>query len=532
MISLRPYQDKAVAFAVNNLFKEGNSLIVAGTGAGKTIMLSESIRRFVVGFKSLNNRYPHTLVLVHRTEIHNQNLTKFKWVAPNIPTSEITADRKSIHGLVHFGMVQTVTNLIDNLPSFDLIVIDEAHHSMASTYLNIINKNKEKQSAVVNDKTYILGVSATPNRGDKLPLIDLFNNFYQITTKYLIESHYLVPPKFIDLSPSFNGEKGYLNKNVDWNSDNAIKLIDKLVEDYLSNKEPGKSVIFAPNHKICETIVKSLIAKGRNVAYLENGISDEARLKELERFETGDADELVNVDIATEGYDNPEIRNVVDFDTNGNETQWIQKVGRGLRIAPGKTGCTVLDFGGNMQLYPDVEVEVNLEGEFKAEKGKRLKAEDFFGSNKKMSEKEKFDAKFDGTQEYTPYSLPIGWTSLDDENFGIVYVISGSDRDAIVIKNKNTNKFSLFKTNKNELKKMLEHDEFANCINLGDKFVKETSKDIWNDNKPISKIQIRRLAPKYPTQSHSWHSANCVIAWETWKKEVENYASDSEQSCN
>lgn len=524
MIKLRPYQEKAVAFAIDNLFKERNSLIVAGTGAGKTIMLSETIRRFVVSFKSQYERYPHVLVLVHRTEIHNQNLTKFGWVAPDIPTSEITSDRKSIHGVVHFGMVQTVTNVIDNLPAFDLIVIDEAHHSMASTYLNVINKNKDKSQ----NQTYLLGVSATPNRGDKIPLVDLFNNFYQITTKYLIDSHYLVPPKFVDLSPSFNGEKGYLNKNIDWNDINVMKVIDKLVEDYLSHKEQGKTVIFAPNHKICELIVKSLVSKGREVAYLENGISDDFRRKELERFESGNADELINVDIATEGYDNPEIRNVVDFDTNGNETQWIQKVGRGLRIAQGKTGCTVLDFGGNLQLYPNVEVDVHLEGEFKANKGKRLTAEDFFGKSLKTSEKEKFEAKFDNSQEYTPYSLPIGWTSLDDEIFGIVYVISGSNRDAIVIKDRESNKFTLYKTDKSELKIMLERDEFTNCINLGDKFVKETSKDIWNDNnKPISNIQIKRLAPKYPTQTYTWHTANCVIAWETWKKEVENYANCS-----
>lgn len=522
MIKLRPYQDKAVAFAIDNLFKEHNSLIVAGTGAGKTIMLSETIKRFVVAFKSKYDRFPHALVLVHRTEIHNQNLTKFGLVAPDIPTSEITADRKSVHGLVHFGMVQTVTNVIDNMPAFDLIVIDEAHHSMASTYLNIINKNKDKTAS----ETYLLGVSATPNRGDKIPLIDLFNNFYQITTRYLIDSHYLVPPKFIDLSPKFGSEVGHLYKNVDWNSDDAIKLIDKLVEDFLNNKEPGKSVIFAPNHRICELIVKSLIVKGKAVAYLENGISDEQRRKELERFQNGETENLINVDIATEGYDNPEIRNVVDFDTNGNETQWIQKVGRGLRLAPGKTGCTVIDFGGNLQLYPDVEVEVNLEGEFKAEKGKRLKNEDFYISNTIKAERPQFDAEFNGREEYTPYSLPIGWTSLDDEEYGIVYVISGSNRDAIIVKK--DNKFIVYKTDKQNITKLLE-DTFENCISLADKFVKETSKDIWNDKRPISTLQIRRLSPKYPTQTHTWHTANCVIAWETWKKEIKNYASESKK---
>ena len=270
MIKLRPYQDKAVSFAVDNLFTAKNSLIVAGTGAGKTIMLSESIRRFTTAYKSKFDRYPHTLVLVHRNEIHNQNLKKFQMVAPSIATSEIVSTRKSLHGLVHFGMVQTVMNIIEDLPAFDLIVVDEAHHSMASSYLNIINKNKDR-----SENTYILGVSATPNRGDKVPLIDLFDNFYQITTKFLIDSHYLVRPKFIDLTPKFGQELGHIAKNVDWEKLESLEFINKLVDDYLANKEPGKSIIFAPNHKICQLIKNALESKGRTPAYLGNNISDE-----------------------------------------------------------------------------------------------------------------------------------------------------------------------------------------------------------------------------------------------------------------
>lgn len=517
MIKLRPYQDKAVAFAIDNLFTAKNSLIVAGTGAGKTIMLSETIRCFTTAYKSKFDRFPHTLVLVHRNEIHNQNLSKFQMVAPNIPTSEIVSSRKSIHGIVHFGMVQTVMNMIDDLPAFDLIVVDEAHHSMASSYLNIINKNKEKQeSKESKENTYILGVSATPNRGDKVPLIDLFDNYYQITTKYLIDSHYLVRPKFIDLSPKFGQEIGHIAKNVDWEKIDALELINTLVDQYLEHKEPGKSIIFAPNHKICQLIKNALEIKGREPAYLGNNISDEERACELEKFEKGNAEELINVDIATEGYDYPELRNVVDFDTNGNETQWIQKVGRGLRIASGKTGCTVIDFGGNLQLYPDVEVNVNLEGEFKASKGTKLKSEDFFV---RKSEKPKEQAEYKEKQEFTPYSHPIGWESLNDEEVGIVYSISGSNRDAIIVKTEE--QFTLFTGNKTQINKVMV-GTFNECISQGDQYVKETSAEVWNEERLISKMQIKKLSPKYPTMTLTWHSANCIICWECWRKVVLN----------
>ena len=143
---LRPYQNKAVNHAVNMLYERKNSLIVAGTGAGKTIMMAAAIGRFFGGFYATHKRKPHILVLVHRTEIHDQNHTKFAKVCPELATSEITSVRKSLHGYVHFGMVQTVTNLLNDFAAansyFDLIVIDEAHHAKASTYENIIEWNR------------------------------------------------------------------------------------------------------------------------------------------------------------------------------------------------------------------------------------------------------------------------------------------------------------------------------------------------------------------------------------------------------
>ena len=65
-MQLRPYQDKAVSHATDMLFERGNSLIVAGTGAGKTIMLAAVIGRFINGFYAIHGKKPHVLVLVHR----------------------------------------------------------------------------------------------------------------------------------------------------------------------------------------------------------------------------------------------------------------------------------------------------------------------------------------------------------------------------------------------------------------------------------------------------------------------------------
>lgn len=511
---LRPYQESAVENAVQMLFERGNSLIVAGTGAGKTIMMAAAIGRFWNGFYAVNKKRPHVLVLVHRTEIHEQNRTKFTGVCPELATSEITSTRKSLHGYVHFGMVQTVVNLLEDFAAaksyFDLIVIDEAHHSAASTYESIINWNKQGRPNAA-----LLGVTATPNRGDRLPLVHLFDNYNQITSRFLIDSHYLVRPRFVDFSPVFKtedgDEKGHLSKNVKFDVF-GMELISKLCREYLNLKEDGKTIIFAPSHEFCKVICEELKKLGRNPAYLSPGIDEQTRKEELERFEKGDCDELVNVDICTEGYDYPELRNIVDFDTNGTHGQWVQKVGRVLRTAPNKTSCTVIDFGGNIELYPEgVETDVNLDGIVKKPKGETLESKDFFREVKEKNTQEYTQSE---QKQYTPYSPPNGFETVLDSKLGIIFAACGTERDCLIVPNKDN--YTVFFGNKTTLKKGVTGD-FALCADRAAEWIGEFEKP---PERPISRLQIRLLAPEYATTAMDWYGANCCICWKTWKGEI------------
>lgn len=516
MIDLRPYQQSAVSHAVQMLSETGNSLIVAGTGAGKTIMMAAAIKEWFKGFVAEHGRKPHVLVLVHRTEIHTQNHSKFSLVCPDIATSEITSAKKSLKGNIHFGMVQTVANLLDDFKTgnvyFDLIVIDECHHAAASTYNDIISYN-----TALNPDTVILGVTATPNRGDKLPLIHLWDNYYQITTRFLIDSHYLIRPRFMDLSPVFNREgeteKGHLIKYVK-NDEQGKEVIGKLCDDYLANAEPGKTVIFAPSHEFCVMIYDVLKERGRNPAYLANGLDDASRKAELEKFEKGDCTELINVDICTEGYDFPELRNLVDFDTNGTHGQWVQKVGRVLRTCPGKTTCTVIDFGGNIDLYPEgVETDVNLEGAVKKGKGHKLDDNDFFKTKRVSEEKESGEVVAQFNKEWTPYHLPKGFETVNDAEFGIVYVSCGEKNDCIMVKYQDG--YALYVGDKSWIGRH-RIGNFNDCMHdaVGLIDVGEVEK------KPISRMQIKLLAPDYPTSALDRHGANCCICWKTWKERI------------
>lgn len=513
-IKLYPYQASAVHNAVEMLFERGNSLIVAGTGAGKTIMMAAAIGDFFNGFYVLHKRRPHVLVLVHRTEIHDQNHSKFSRVCPHLATSEITATRKSLHGSVHFGMVQTVGSLLEDFARaksfFDLIVIDEAHHAKASTYESIIEWNRKAKPA-----SCLLGVTATPNRGDKLPLVHLFDNYNQITTNFLINSHYLVRPKLIDLSPVFETDKGLETGRLSKNCKSDLEgkaLISQLCKQYLAEKEDGKSIIFAPSHEFCILIFDELKALGRNPAYLALGLDDTERKAELDRFENGDSDELINVDICTEGYDYPPLRNVIEFDTNGTHGQWVQKVGRVLRTAPEKTTCTVIDFGGNILLYPEgVETDVNLDGVVKKPKGQRLAESDFF---QVRTERQTFDYSFQEKGVHTPYRPPNGFETVLDADAGIVFVACGEHKDCIVVADNTA--FAVYFGDKASVTPA-GTGTFKECVERGLAWLGDLE-DL--PERPISNLQIRLLAPDYATTAMDWYGANCCICWKTWKKEI------------
>ena len=163
---LRPYQEVAVSDACKALDKHKNTLVVAPTGAGKTIMLSA-----LVGKR--HNKGKRILVIQHRDELVSQNKDKFERVNPYITTSIVNGTVKHWDGDAVFSMVQTMSrdrNLRDR-PKFDMVVIDEGHHAAAPTYRKVIDAVLED-----NEDAEIVGFTATPNRGDGKGLRDVFNN--------------------------------------------------------------------------------------------------------------------------------------------------------------------------------------------------------------------------------------------------------------------------------------------------------------------------------------------------------------------
>ena len=363
---LRPYQEAAVSDACKALDKHGNTIVVAPTGAGKTIMLSALVgERYKDGKK--------ILVMQHRDELVDQNKSKFERINPYITTSIVNGTVKNWDGNTIFSMVQTISrerNLRDR-PKFDMIVVDESHHAAADTYLKVINAVKED-----NPDAEIVGFTATPNRGDGKGLRSVFNNCsHQIEITTLIREGFLVPPKSYVVDCGVGDQLNNVSRkgnDFDMEQVEAImnhKVInDKVVTEWIERAEGRKTVVFCSTIKHAEDLLESFVEHDIDAKLVTGDTPKDERAETLHELAYGDLQVVVNVSVLTEGFDAPAVSCIVLTRPCSQKGTMVQMIGRGLRTIdpeefPGivKTDCVVLDFGTSVLTHGSLEDAVDLD---------------------------------------------------------------------------------------------------------------------------------------------------------------------------
>ena len=369
---LRPYQEAAVSDACKALDKHGNTIVVAPTGAGKTIMLSALVgERYKDGKK--------ILVMQHRDELVDQNKSKFERINPYITTSIVNGTVKNWDGNAIFSMVQTISrerNLRDR-PKFDMIVVDESHHAAADTYLKVINAVKED-----NPDAEIVGFTATPNRGDGKGLRSVFNNCsHQIEITTLIREGFLVPPKSYVIDCGVGDQLNNVSRkgnDFDMEQVEAImnhKVInDKVVTEWMDHADGRKTVVFCSTIKHAEDLLESFVEHDINAKLVTGDTPKDERAETLHELAYGDLEVVVNVSVLTEGFDAPAVSCIVLTRPCSQKGTMVQMIGRGLRtmdpeefLGVVKTDCVVLDFGTSVLTHGSLEDAVDLDDREKGE---------------------------------------------------------------------------------------------------------------------------------------------------------------------
>lgn len=363
MISLRPYQDSLIKRArANFIVGKNRQLLVAPTGAGKTVMFS-----FMAG--AARGKNLRVWILAHRVELLDQiskTLTQF-----GIPHGMIApgyiGDRRQ---QVQVASVFTLARRLDRYDAPDLIIVDEAHHAIgASTWGRVI---KEFPAAK------LLGVTATPIRLSGEGLGDLFECMVQgPTVRELIELGALSPyrlfaPGGLDLS-------GVHSKMGDFVRSELAAAVDKpsITGDAVKHYQklaPGKrAVAFCISVEHAEHVAASFRAAGIPAASIDGAMDRVLRSQVLASFTAGDIRVLTSCDLISEGFDVPAIEVAILLRPTQSLSLFLQQVGRCLRVFPGKAEAIILDHAGNVQRHglPDDERDWSLNGTQKKKRGER-----------------------------------------------------------------------------------------------------------------------------------------------------------------
>lgn len=344
MKELRPYQEKTVS-KVREEFAKGNKKVImcAPTGAGKTVIFS-----FIL--KSALQRGKKCMVLTHRTELLTQSGGTLTDLGCDIVNLDAKA-KKIQKSNLYVAMTQTLIRRVKNsqyaqlLQELDLLIIDESHLQSFNSILPYLN-----------EKTFVIGATATPTRSGNQTSLDEFYNALveEVTISELIGSGYLAKPNYYGLRLDLKSVKV---KGGDYDNDSLgdfltrNKVFEGVYENYTRLTPNKKALIFAPNVESSKTLVTKLSGLGLPIKHLDGETPTKERVEILNWFETTPNALLSNVGILTAGYDHALIEVVILYRATKSLPLYLQMVGRGSRTEPNKTKFTILDFGNNIYTH-------------------------------------------------------------------------------------------------------------------------------------------------------------------------------------
>ncbi len=346
-MQLRPYQCEAIDAVFAEWAKHRSTLLVLPTGTGKTVVFSEVLAR--------GGR--RALVIAHREELLHQAARTLRCRGLSVELERAEEHAATSRGLLEDSVSDVVVASVQTLrekrrrrwaaDAFDRIVIDEAHHAAASTYRAVVAHFPEAR---------VLGVTATPDRGDRRGLGDVFESVaYSYDIRTAIREGYLAPirAKAITVAPldisQVKSSRGDLDEAELSQAMQTTAVLHEICGPLAREADQRPTLVFCvdvAHSEATATVLAGYVGASR-VAVIHGALDREERARILGRYERGEVQFLVNCMVLTEGFDAPQTACVAMCRPTKSRALYAQCIGRGTRLAEGKVDCLVLDFRGN-----------------------------------------------------------------------------------------------------------------------------------------------------------------------------------------
>jgi len=361
-IILRPYQVEDIE-RLRDAFRQGAKapLYQLSTGGGKTVVFSHVI-------KSAIAKGTRVLVLAHRRELIKQASAKLTELG--VPHGIVAADMDRDHGAqVIVASIQTVARRLATLPQVGLIVIDEAHHAVATTWTQLLASQPNAR---------LLGVTATPARLDGKGLGKHCGGHFDAIVcgprmQELVDQGYLAPTKVFIPSATID-TRGVKTIAGDYSEheleERAAGVTGDAVAEFANLPEGTTAMVFCVTVKHAEDVASGFRQAGFRAICVHGGMPKAERDAAIAGLADGSTQVLTSCEIISEGLDVPSVGCCILLRPTKSLTMCLQQIGRGMRPAPGKV-LIVLDHAKNCVAHglPTEERDWTLDGAAKKGNG-------------------------------------------------------------------------------------------------------------------------------------------------------------------
>ena len=323
------------------------NLVVAATGTGKTVVAAFDYRRLREQLGDLS-----LLFVAHRREILEQSLTTFRTVLRDANFGELfVAGLRPVDGNHVFASIQSLARVdLDSVPPdrFDMVIVDEFHHAAAPTYARLLSYLEPR---------ILLGLTATPERTDGQDVTTWFDGRFAtelrlwdaLAQQLLCPLHYFGLSDGTDLKQVEWKRGGYNLAELDGlytGNDRRVQLVLDRIHDYVARPESMRALGFCVSVAHAEYMTKRFSDAGYRAACITGSTPEDERERALVGLERGEFQVVFAVDVLNEGVDVPHVDTILMLRPTESATLFLQQLGRGLRLARGKSHLTVLDFIG------------------------------------------------------------------------------------------------------------------------------------------------------------------------------------------